>query len=126
EVVSTGFFGIEEALGMCERGEIMFFPPQYYLLKVLREFLGEHREGSIQEKRLRLLGYLERSGFGSRVMRPRSVGAPGEAGRAVLGYGKEGGKGKVRVKFTKQGPKGLEIVDLGLEDEGAEGEKAKL
>jgi 8-oxo-dGTP pyrophosphatase MutT (NUDIX family) len=121
EVISTGFFGIEEALEMYNRKEITLFPPQFYLLNVLKHFLGSHLKEDNTAKRAKLTNYLQNSDFGSRTIEP-SVLEVLDDGRVVLGFGKDGKWGRIRGAFGKNGPKGFKLLDLGLH----EPEKGKL
>ncbi|RPA87587.1 hypothetical protein BJ508DRAFT_196710, partial [Ascobolus immersus RN42] len=88
EVISTGFFGIEEALEMYGRKEITLFPPQFYLLNVLKHFLGSHLKEENSVKRAKLTSYLQNSDFGTRTIQP-SVLEVLDDGRVVLGFGKD-------------------------------------
>jgi 8-oxo-dGTP pyrophosphatase MutT (NUDIX family) len=115
EVISTGFFGIEEALEMYSRKEITLFPPQFYLLHVLKHFLGAHLKEDNTAKRGRLSTYLQNSDFGNRTIEP-SVLEVLDDGKVILGFGQDGKFGRIRGAFGKSGPKGFELLDLGLHE----------
>lgn len=119
EVISTGFFGIEEALEMYNRKEITLFPPQFYLLNVLKHFLGAHLKEDNAVKRGRLLNYLQSSDFGNRKIEPRAL-QMFDDGKMILGFGKDGKFGSIKGWYGKSGPKDFELIDLGLH------EKAKI
>lgn len=114
EVVSTTFMDIEKALELNKAGEITFFPPQFYLLSVLKNFVGKDVHGSVAEKRERLRKYLASSDFGGRIMTPQMHGVLN--GKTILGFGPKGGSARLLLKnYADSGPRELEILQDGLE-----------
>ncbi|KAL7271437.1 hypothetical protein RUND412_005806 [Rhizina undulata] len=120
EVVSTTFLHPRTALNAAKRGEIVFFPPQFYLLSRMAEIFTSGPGGDLREKedeRIRLWKFAS-GGFGDMVIEPEAVKKLG-GGRVVMGLNGGEGKGdaeRVVVVGIPQGggePRGLELRGKG-------------
>jgi hypothetical protein len=125
------FASCESWLSKARRGDIILFPPQFYLMYLLSSFLSPSPNLSTRElqgQRDKVLGFLEGDGDGKgiqwkdKVMSPVGLMMPESDGRSVLVLDKPGleleGSGRggdaervVLVKFGKEGPRNVEVRD---------------
>jgi hypothetical protein len=125
------FSSCQSWLDQARRGEIILFPPQFYLMYLLSSFLQPSPSLSTQQlqaQRDKVLAYLEGDGDGKRiqwkdkVMSPVGLMMRKSDGRSVLALDKPGleleGSGRggdservVLVKFGKEGPRNVEVRD---------------
>jgi hypothetical protein len=114
-------------LGQARRNEIIMFPPQFYLIWLLGKFFAEGTEGvaELRKQREQAREFLKGSGangvaWADKVMSPVPLGMLG--GRAVLNLDRPGPELKnsgrrgedghvVFVKFSKEGPRDIEVRD---------------
>ena len=117
EVISARFVHPAEALRAHRKKEMMFMPPQYYLVDVLAEALVGNRNTEVQRERVKLLS---EGAFGRMVVRPRQV--RGGEGKVVLAFeGDEAVGGEVGAKHRSvivPGPGGVSFLFCGS-DEGS-------
>ncbi len=116
-------------LSMARSGEIILFPPQFFLLHLLHPYLSPENVPNIVEpqelarQREALLDFLQTGDppWGEKCMSPTGVMWKSGDGRAVLALDKPGpeleGSGRsgdservVLVKFNKEGPRELEVA----------------
>ncbi|TVY24629.1 putative nudix hydrolase [Lachnellula hyalina] len=117
-------------LNQATKGEVMLFPPQYYLMHLLSPFLIPSptplSTQELQKQRDAVLGFLQGDGDGKgvkwadKVMSPVGLLMRKSDGRSVLSLEKPGpelvGSGRagdakrvVLVKFSKEGPRDVEV-----------------
>ncbi|KAF5872099.1 putative nudix domain-containing protein [Botrytis fragariae] len=135
-------------------GEIILFPPQFYLMELLSKFLlpaesNSNSAFSIEElsaQRTQVLQFLQGDGgdasgilWGEKVMSPLSLGIKKKNGdgRVILGLDGQGpelegvgrkgdGKRVVLVRFGKEGPREVEVRERREVLEEERGGEAKL
>ncbi|KAF9642649.1 hypothetical protein BDM02DRAFT_3105414 [Thelephora ganbajun] len=112
EVISARFVHPSEALRAHRKKEMMFMPPQYYLISTLAEILSGNQNSEVQRTRVR---QLSEGAFGRMVILPRQSKL-GD-GRVVLAYeGDEAVDGPVGARhrsIIKPGPGGVPTeIDL--------------
>ena len=137
------FRSCEAWCNMAQKGEVILFPPQFYLIWLLGKFL-QPSQGSVEEQRAKAREFLKGSGangvpWADKCISPQTIGM--WQGRAVLdlsvpgpelkGSDRKGETGEVvLVKFSKEGPREVnvrerkEVLD-GMRRERAEKEAAK-
>ncbi|KAM0329510.1 hypothetical protein ACHAQA_004819 [Verticillium albo-atrum] len=129
-------------LAKADAGEIILFPPQYYLLHLVAKFCSRQGSGTsfsvFQSQREKLLRFLRKTPTASsdkgiahstssipwseKIMSPQTLFIRASDGRVVLGLDKPGpelrdsGRGGdwekvVLVKFSKEGPRKVEVRD---------------
>ncbi|PQE31466.1 NUDIX domain-containing protein [Rutstroemia sp. NJR-2017a WRK4] len=148
EHTAAEFASCASWLSQARRNEIILFPPQFYLMYLLAPFLPsdkEYSESELRKQRDDVMEFLKTDGgdgtgvpWGEKVMSPVGL-MMGRDGRSVLGLGKQGpelsGKGKsgdekrvVLVKFSKEGPRDVEVREKKevLEEERKAKEESKL
>lgn len=131
EHTAATFDSISNWLAAAREGRIILFPPQYYLLSVLSEFI-KPGEGDYKGQREEVRRFLSKTPtgregdptalipWGEKVMSPTAMFMLSGDGRLVMGIDKPGpelkdsGRGGdkdrvVLVDFTKEGPKRLEV-----------------
>ncbi|OBT83164.1 hypothetical protein VE02_08248 [Pseudogymnoascus sp. 03VT05] len=114
-------------LEQARRNEIIMFPPQFYLIWLLGKFFEEGKGGAMElrTQREKVKEFLKGSGangvpWADKVMSPVPLGM--FEGRAVLnldhpgpelkGSGRKGESGHVvQVRFSKEGPRDVEVRD---------------
>ncbi|KAI5851689.1 hypothetical protein DFP73DRAFT_571622 [Morchella snyderi] len=120
EVLSTRFLAPQAALAAARRDELVFFPPQFYLLSRLVAYLDGGGEAVGVEdhvagvRRRRLLRFA-RAGFGEMVMEPAALRRLAD-GRVVMGLGERGDREwavVIEVAGGRGEPRGLEMVRRG-------------
>jgi hypothetical protein len=133
-------------LRQARSNKIILFPPQFYLMYLLAPMLSSNSKtpstiADLQQQRLAVLDFLQTDGDGNGVKWADKVMSPtglffGKDGRSVLALDKPGpelkesgrsgdGDRVVLVKFTKEGPKDVEVrsrKDV-LEEEKTKGSK---
>ena len=109
EVISARFIHPSEALRAYKKKEMMFMPPQYYLLSILAEILSGGQNSEAQRTRIR---QFSEGPFGRMVILPRQSKL--EDGRVVLAYeGDELMDGLVGARhrsIIKPGPGGVSLM----------------
>lgn len=113
EVLSTRFIKPYAALEAAKKGEIVFFPPQFYLISILLPFLeestglGDH----VTKLRRRQLVRFAEGGFGQMTIEPYILKKL-SGGRVIMGLGPDGDRENVViVQLAKKGePRGLELL----------------
>lgn len=137
-------------LRLAQSGRVILFPPQFFLLHLLSQFLSPHNPSSstplpspeeLERQRKAMMEFVRSSDppWGEKCISPTALGMPGgkrrEDGRVVLGLDRPGpeleGKGRrgesdhvVLVEFKKEGPRRLEVRMK--KEVLAEGREAKL
>jgi 8-oxo-dGTP pyrophosphatase MutT (NUDIX family) len=91
EVVSALFVTPRRALAMAAAGEVVFFPPQFYLLSVLAQFLSDSSGDRAREERRKLKEWAD-MGWGSLVCQPQRMKVGGESKMWVMTLGDNGDK----------------------------------
>ena len=81
EIISARFIHPSEALQAFRMKEMVFMPPQYYLISTLAEILSGGRNSEAQRTRVR---QLSEGAFGRMVILPRQ--SKFEGGRLLLAY----------------------------------------
>lgn len=109
EVISVRFVHPSEALRAHRTKEMMFMPPQNYLISALAEFLSGGRNGEAQWTQVRQLA---EGAFGKMVILPRQSKL--EDGRMLLAYeGDELVDGPVGARhrsIIRPGPGGVSLM----------------
>lgn len=124
------FASCKNWLEQATRNDIILFPPQYYLMYLLSPFLDETGKSlsteELQRQRDGVIGFLKGDGDGKgvlwadKVMSPMGLLMRKSDGRSVLAIDKPGPELKdsgrrgdekrvVLVKFSKEGPRNVEV-----------------
>jgi hypothetical protein len=145
------FASCKEWLDQAMRNDIILFPPQFYLMSLLAPFLDVKRTShlsteELQRQRDGVLEFLEGDGDGKgvkwadKVMSPVGLLMRKSDGRSVLALDKPGPELKdsgrrgdekrvVLVKFSKEGPRNVEVrlrKDVLDEEKATAAKDAKL
>lgn len=111
EVISARFIHPSEALRAHRAKEMVFMPPQYYLINTLAKILTGDQGKEAQRQRVR---QLSEGAFGRMVVLPRQLKL-GD-GRVVLAYGGDelsgGPVGARHRSMIKFGPGGVSLAPL--------------
>jgi hypothetical protein len=129
EHTAARFLPPAEWLRMCRAGEIMLFPPQFFLLHLLAPFLSaEHADtapdaSELASQRERLMGFVKGGAvpWTEKCISPTFLLRTEGDGRSVLALDKPGPEleGSARVgeeervvlvEFGKEGPRDLEVA----------------
>ncbi|KAF9013943.1 NUDIX hydrolase domain-like protein [Cyathus striatus] len=108
EVISARFVTPKKALEEFHSGQIVFMPPQFYILTTLAEILVDNVNTRAQRSKVETLS---RGPFGRMVINPRRLHAENSEGRTILTYeGDEtrgGSKGRLHRALVKVGKEGI-------------------
>lgn len=113
EILSTRFMAPHVALDAAKRGEIVLFPPQFYLISALLPFLEQSTglEDHVTKLRRKQLVRFAEGEFGQMTVEPHILKKLSD-GRVVMGLGPNGDKENVVVVqiAVKGEPRGLELL----------------
>ncbi|RPB03118.1 hypothetical protein L873DRAFT_1826439 [Choiromyces venosus 120613-1] len=112
EILSAKYLTPQRALEMSRNGEIVFFPPQFYLVRRIGEFLSV--DGGGEEGRRKVVEMADGE-FGAMVIEPHPIRLLDGGKRVVIGLGERGDKEwAVVIEMPGSGkkgePKGAELV----------------
>ncbi|KAG0639907.1 hypothetical protein HOY80DRAFT_885575 [Tuber brumale] len=89
EVLSAKYLTPSRALEISEDGEMVFFPPQFYLVRRIREFLSGDNGGEGWRRKVLEMADGE---FGAMVVKPHPIRLLDGGKRVVMGLGDRGDK----------------------------------
>lgn len=113
EILSTRFITPHAALEAARKDEIVFFPPQFYLISALLPFLEDSaglEDHVAKLKRKRLIKFAQGE-FGKMTVEPHPLKQLPD-GRVIMGLGPNGDQENVVIiQLAKKGePRGLELL----------------
>lgn len=126
EHTAARFLPASSWLDLARSGEIILFPPQFFLLHLVAQHLSPSADGSVQSTRVlqqqrdALVEFIRKGGWGDKCISPSMSAKRKSDGRIVLGLDKPGpeleGSGRegikdhvVLVDFKKEGPRRVEV-----------------
>lgn len=115
EILSTRFITPNAALEAAKKAEIVFFPPQFYLISKLLPFLGESTglEDHVAKLGRKQLVRFAEGEFGQMTIEPHPLKKLSD-GRMIMGLGPNGDQESVVViQLAKKGePRGLDLLKM--------------